>query len=131
VSERLSNEVTRLIAEHITSVEQLEILLLLRSTPEREWSAHQVSDAIRTSEQSAARRLEDLHARGFLSARGDSPPHYTYSPSSRSLGDAVSSLASSYAALRYTVIDAIFSKPIQNLRVYADAFRLREDRDNG
>lgn len=128
---QLPDEVARFIADHITSVEQLEILLLLRSAPGEEWSARKVCEAIRTSEHSAARRLADLEAGGLIVARSASERLYRYCPSSEVLAEAIDRLASAYAELRYKVLDAIFSNPISNLHVYANGFRFRKDRDDG
>ena len=124
----VSDEARRLIAQHITSVEQLEILLLLRRHPERTWKVGEVGEQIRTSEASAAHRLTDLADRGLIVANGDG---YRYQPPSHEAERAIASLAEAYAERRYTVIDLIFSKPIDNLRVYADAFRFRRDDDTG
>lgn len=128
----LPREVQDLIAEHITSVEQLEILLLLREHAEQEWSASKVSEEIRTSERSAATRLADLRARGFLTSREDAGVTvYRFDPLTVTQRRAVASLSQVYRERRYTVIDLIFSKPIDRLRVYADAFRLRKDDSDG
>jgi hypothetical protein len=125
-------EVRKLIADHIVSVEQLEILLLLRAKPDVEWTAKAVSEEIRTSEGSAAMRLDDLRNRGFLTMEDRDAKRYVFAPTDATLRRSVDSLANTYAERRYTVIDLIFQKPIDNLRVYADAFRLRwkeEDSD--
>jgi hypothetical protein len=121
--DELSEATRTLVADHITSVEQLEILLLVRGEPGKEWSARAVSEAMRTSESSAAMRLKDLSARGLLSQEG-SPPRYRYAPNSGALARGVDELARAYAERRYTVIELIFSKPIDKLRVYAEAFRV-------
>lgn len=125
----LSDEVVRFIFEHIHSVEQLEILLLLRSRGEQDWSATEVSDQIRTGPDSAAARLEDLRSRGLIAASGGSQPRYRYQPRTPELERAVTALAAAYGELRYTVINQIFSKPLDKIRVFADAFRFRKDDD--
>lgn len=128
----LSDDIRRLIADHINSVEQLEVLLLLRGKANREWSAAEVAEEIRTSETSARSRLEDLAARGFLAQRRDGARDvYQYAPLSNTLRDQVDRLDHAYAERRFTVIDLIFSKPIDKLRLYADAFRFRRDDSDG
>ncbi|MFO7178436.1 MAG: hypothetical protein DIU78_007040 [Pseudomonadota bacterium] len=128
----LPREVQELIAQHITSVEQLEVLLLLREHADREWSASAVSEEIRTSERSAAARLADLRTRGFLTSREDAGVTlYRFDPLTDTLRRAVASLSQVYRERRYTIIDLIFSKPIDRLRVYADAFRIRKDDSDG
>jgi hypothetical protein len=121
----------QLIADHIVSVEQLEILLLLRAHPAVQYTAQSVSDQIRTSELSASQRLADLASRGFLSVEAASSPGYRYAPRDERLGKAVDALAQAYAERPYTVIELIFAKPLENLQVYADAFRFRKDDSDG
>jgi hypothetical protein len=125
----LTDPVRRLIAEHIVSVEQLEILLLLRSHAQS-WTAQQVAEEIRTSADSAGRRLEDLHKRGFLAREQESPKRYRYSPPAERM-PVLEALAAAYSERRFSVIELIFAKPIENLRVYSDAFRLRKEPKDG
>lgn len=125
------DDVQRLIDEHITSVEQLEILLLLAARPDAAWTPKQVSEEIRTSTSSAVSRLEDLHAHGFLVAVNGGDDAFQFQPSSQATRTAVEHLATIYRERRFTVIDLIFAKPIDRLRVYADAFRFRKDKPDG
>lgn len=120
----------RLVASRITSVEQLEILLLLRRERERSWTAADVAEELRSSESSANKRLADLQKGGLIEATSTSAA-YRYAPAADWLGKAVDSLADLYAESPYRVIDLIFAKPIDDLRVYADAFRYRKDKDDG
>ncbi|WP_170229266.1 winged helix-turn-helix domain-containing protein [Polyangium fumosum] len=127
---RLPDEVARFIADHITSVEQLEILLLLRGAPDDAWTARAICEALRTSEQSVIRRLADLEASGLVASRpGSKVPVYRYAPATPSLDEGVARLSAAYTELRYKVLDSIFSNPISDLHVYAEGFRFRKDRD--
>jgi hypothetical protein len=133
--EGLPEAVLLFIRAHINSVEQLETLLLLRSTRDREWTALQLSQELRTAADSASERLVDLESRGLLSKPRPSPPTYRYAPRTPALERTVNALAGAYAERRYTVINLIFSKPVDKIRVFADAFRLRrkegDDREGG
>lgn len=123
----ISEEVKQFIAERIDSVELLEVLLFLRAKPDREWSAAEVSKELRSSPNSIAKRLENLHARELLFLKEGSPPLYRYSPRTNNLMVAVDQLARAYAISQARVIDLIFSKPIDKLRHFSDAFKLRKD----
>jgi hypothetical protein len=127
----LPAEVKQFIYTYINSVEQLEVLLLLHTNHTTDWSAHRVSEALRTNELSAASRLADLAARGILVATGESPILYRYAPTPDSLNDTISTLASLYVHFRFRIIEAIFAKPNDYVRVYADAFRIRKGDGNG
>jgi predicted ArsR family transcriptional regulator len=126
-AEGIPREVEQLISEHINSIEQLEILLLLHRQPSRRWTAADVARELRIHAASAATRLADLAARGFLHAEAAPAPAYLYQPTASALDGAVGGLAAAYAERRVTVIGLIFSKPLDNIRVFAGAFRLKKD----
>lgn len=121
----------RLLASRITSVEQLEILLLMRREPSRAWTPAAIAEELRTSETSAVKRLSDLKREELVEPVPNSPEAFRYAPRGEWLRCAVDSLAALYAESPYRVIDLIFSKPIDDLRVYADAFRYRKDQRDG
>jgi hypothetical protein len=67
-----------------------------------------------------------------MPASTDDPRTFHYAPASGSpLDAAVAQLARDYAERRVTIITLIFSKPVDKLRSFADAFRLRKDNPNG
>jgi hypothetical protein len=123
--------VQRFISTHIDSIEKLEVLLLLRARAEREWGARDVSQELRITEASAAARLEDLTARRLLAVREGTPPCYRFSPASSEDAQDVSALQETYSTRRVSVISFIFSKPLDKVRGFADAFRLKRDKDEG
>lgn len=118
----LSEEVKKFITEHINSFEQLEGLLLLHSHPQQEWTAQEVSQELHLSQASAAMRLV---------AREASEPLYRYHPQKPDFEPTVDSLAKLYPDYRFTVINLIFSKPLDKIKTLADAFKFREDKDTG
>lgn len=126
--EEIPQEIKDFIVRHINSVEQLEILLLLQGSPTREWSARDVAQELRSDTQSVAVRMADLHARGFLHGQEASAPMYRFNPANAQEAQLVAKLASVYAQRRMAVINLIFSKPIDKIRVFADAFNLRKDK---
>lgn len=121
----VSPEVQRFIAEYIDSAEKLELLLLLHRSPEKHWTAQDVSQAIYTVPASAIMRLEALVADGFVASSGGADPRYSYSPKSQVLRQQVETLAAAYQADRVSVIKQIFARPPDPLQSFADAFRLR------
>ena len=122
----LPNGVSRFITHHIHSVEQLEILLLLHQHPERAWSADAVARELRIAPESAGERLEDMARNRLFVRQGVSPKEYRYGPENMKLDDTVRGLAAEYVKRRVTVINLIYSKPIDKIRTFADAFRLRQ-----
>jgi DNA-binding IclR family transcriptional regulator len=120
----LPDEVVRFLNRHIDSVEQLEVLLLLHRAAESAWTAEMVAAALYTQPASAARRLETLAADGLIE-RASQPGAYRYLPSGPGMGEMISTLADTYRERRVAVVTAIASKPMENVRAFSDAFRLR------
>lgn len=111
--------VSALIAAHISSVEQLEVLLLLHRTAPRRWSAGDVAKELRIATRSALSWLQDLTRRAFLVADSES-----FAFRSGKADDAVKSLADAYRERRVTIITKIFSKP-DPIRDLAEAFVIK------
>jgi hypothetical protein len=126
--EEISPEVRRFIHNTINSVEQLEVLLFLMSNPDREWSAEEVGERVRSTPESVASKLADLQAARLLTVRNDPALLYRYAPESSALAEEVAqSLDRAYRERKDTVIQLIFSRPLNNIRVFADAFRIRKE----
>ena len=109
------------VRRYIDSVEQVEVLLILRANPARDWSIDEISAILRSSAHSIGARLAGLTMLGFATG---TPEHgYRYAAS----GDAdaaIEELEREYGARRFSVIEMIFTKP-DAARNFADAFRLR------
>jgi hypothetical protein len=125
----ISENVTAFLAAHIDSVLQLEILLLLQAQPQRDWTSTDVAQELRIDAAWSSGQLEGLAAAGLLAATGGTPPAYRYAPKTAELDDAVKGLARAYEDRRVTVIGMIFSKPLDKIRSFADAFRIRKEKD--
>jgi hypothetical protein len=120
----LPGEVEAFIDEHVDNLEQLEILLLLRAQPAREFLPREVTAELRLGPQSAPERLTALVQSGFASAQGE-PPCYRYAPHDAEKARVIELVARCYAERRVTVITRIFSPRADRLRSFADAFDLR------
>lgn len=121
-------DVRRFIADSIDSVEQLEVLLLLRRSSDRAWSTDEVSRAVYTHPNAAARRLAALLGLGLLTANGEGPERrYRYAPADPAKSETVDRLAMLYQERRVAVITLIYSKPLDQVQAFADAFRLRRE----
>jgi hypothetical protein len=111
----IPEHIRRFLDTSITSVTQLEVLLLLHGNAAQEWSSSGVSHALYIQPESAARLLDDLITHGLLTLINGSERQYRYDPSTETLGRTVTQLAEFYKARRVTVITLIFSKPL-NIR---------------
>jgi len=129
--EALPEEVRRLLAERIDSVAKLEVLLLLHRTAPREWAPEPLSQELRIEPSWAAEQLLQLQRAELLAASDTQAGAYRFQPASPELAKAVESLAASYADRRVTVVAQLYSSPIDRIRVFADAFRIRKEESDG
>ena len=120
-------EVQRFLLENINAVEQLEVLLLLRADPGKEWTAADVGQGIYTSPAAAVMRLQDLAGRGLLAVAAGPDPRYRYRPADSARARLVDLVAETYRERRVAVITLIYSRPSDRVQAFADAFRLRKD----
>ena len=125
--ESIPENVRRFIIEHISSVESLEILLLLSTGTIREYTAEEVSQILRTSLESATARLRELYKTKLL-ARVETAHSlkYRFDPAAPG-ANVVADLEKVYKTRRVSVISFIYSNPTDPLRAFSDAFRLRKD----
>ena len=127
MAEPIPEDVKKFIAEKINSVEQLEVLLLLRAAPDQVWNASTVSEAIYSSDAAAALRLADLQAAGLLNRIEVAPPTYRYGPVSAAVDALIARLVDVYHERRVAVITLIYSRPRDDAQAFADAFKFRKD----
>lgn len=122
MSAPINDDVRAFIQTHIHSVEQLEVLLLLRRERHRLFTGAEVARELRVHPASAAQRLEDLTQRRLATRDGD---RYQFGPDDPALERSTHALAAAYADARVAVIQLIFSKPNDAIRSFADAFKLK------
>jgi DNA-binding MarR family transcriptional regulator len=123
----LPEDVRTFLHQNVESVEQLEVLLLLWRAPERGWSPEEVATAVYSHPSSVVRRLAMLLGQGLLRER--EPGCYQYAPRTADLHDTVTRLDHTYRERRVAVVTLIASKPIENVRAFSDAFRIRRQKE--
>ena len=128
-SEEITPQLREFIAAHITSVAQLEILLLLKTNPTQSWTPELIARELRIDPKAAAEQLAGLLKDGFLVS--DAPAAYRYAPKSPALDEGVIALAQAYLVRRVTITGLIFSQPNRVIRAFSDAFRIRKDEPHG
>jgi hypothetical protein len=124
----LPDDVRVFLHQNIDSVEQLEVLLLLWRTPDRGWTSEEVAIAVYSHPSSVVRRLAMLLGQGLLRER--QPGCYQYAPRTVELHQTVTQVDRMYRERRVAVITLIASKPIENVRAFSDAFRIRKKKED-
>jgi hypothetical protein len=126
-AEAFPDSAKQFLSRYIRSLEELELLLLLRGQPDRPWTVAQVYEVIRSSQSSLQKGLESFAREGFFSEEKGALPAFRYAPRNEELRSAVEQVAASYRLSRVRVIEAIFAPEIDPVQTFADAFKLRKD----
>jgi len=114
------------IREQLHSVWALELLLLMRRSPEHHWSQQELVSELRASPALVANNLATFERGGLVTA--DEEGRYTYCPASPLLAALCDQLDDAYRQRPVKVINAIVSPP-EKLQTLADAFRIWGDRE--
>lgn len=119
--EDITPEIREFVARYVSSVGDLEALLLLHGRGPEGLTAEQVAERLYTNVDSEARRLAELAAKGLLAANGG---RFTFSPVNPAHEGLMRHLEALYRTRRVSMISLIYSKPLKNVRDFSDAFRL-------
>ena len=121
-----SDEFCAFLQATVPSVDAAELLLGLRSRPDKQWdvreAAHSVEGTIR--ETDALRYLELFHARSLVIAHPER--RFQYRPSTSELGQFIETLARAYNERPVTLFRMIYALRDDKIRSFADAFKIRK-----
>ena len=126
----IAGDVRQFVADHIDSVMMLELLLLMHANPNRQWLSKEVATEMRADSGWVALELEELCRRRILVCHEGPERRYRYAPADQGVARALEALAKLYGTHRVSVIGMIFSKPVDKLRSFAEAFRFRRDKSD-
>lgn len=112
------------MAEHVHSVLQLEVLLLVSQNKDKAWTPAAVGRELRLNAESAKVQLDGLSRSLLTVLDGAGEDLYRYNPSSDELNQTLSQLATAYATQRVAVLTLIFAKPVDKVRMFKEAFRM-------
>lgn len=121
----MSIDVQTLAALGIDSVECIELLLLLRRSPETYWRAHAAAQQLGIAEGVTELKLANLMGAGAI-IRGEETLAYRYAPKTADIRARVDAIADAYANRRSEMINTIYSANLQKLRAFAEAFKLKD-----
>lgn len=119
-------EIKKFILDNITSVEQISILLLLQQNPQKNWTTAKISEELRSADLAIKKRLEDLYAAGVL--KKTTGVEFTYNPASEKIKSLVANLIEVYQKRPTWVIDLIYSRPIDAIQAFSEAFKIRREK---
>ena len=105
----ISGSVRRFVADHIPSIERLEILLLLAEAKTRSWSLPQIEERIRSTADSVRRNVSSLVEQQLIVPTRNSPAAFRYA-AEPAVDELVKKLANAYRTYRVTTIELIYSQ---------------------
>jgi predicted transcriptional regulator len=117
----ISPAIQQFIAQHIQSVEELEILCLLGKEPSEFLQVGAIFRQIKSNESSIAGRLKKFAREKIVILQGDET--YGLSPAHHKI---VAELAASYGERQVSVLELIYKKPSPSIQDFSEAFRLKK-----
>jgi hypothetical protein len=109
---------------HIRSVWALELLLFLARDRGKGWHASELVREMRSSSVAVTEALRNLQGAGL--AAPDPDNRYRFSPASAELDSLARGVEQAYATRPTAVVKAIVTAPDDKLRIFADAFKLKD-----
>ena len=113
------------VRNSIRSAWMLDLLLLLRRDPQRQWTAEALVREVRGSIALVTESLMSLKAIGLV-ALSDTGTYF-YRPESTELDELAAALGELYRQKPTTILRTIFTSPSDKIRSFSDAFLIRRD----
>jgi hypothetical protein len=122
----LSARLCQFIAARISTVEQLEIMLLLSGNPHKWWTPQMVYDVVRSQLGSIQQRLASFAGDGLL--KRDEQERYQFAPDGDELWGVMQELREAYKARPVKVVQAIYAERPSSIEEFAKAFKVRPEK---
>jgi hypothetical protein len=124
----IPSTVQQFLFANIDAVDQLEILRLVAAAPQQEHPALTLATKLHIEPPTAEQHIRNLEARGLLTITAAQPLACKYGPRSEELDGLLQQLMKTYLERPVTLIKMVYEKPADQLRSFADAFRLKKDK---
>lgn len=126
---RLPDELTQFIRNHLGSVWALELMLKMMGRPDQEWTVAELVRELRATDPLVAGLLVRFERSGFVLKSGEDA--WRWRPANADIERLSQQTAKAHAATPFAVVQIIAEAPAYSLQEFADAFRLRRDKDKG
>lgn len=119
------DDVLAFIQAKLRSVWAVELLVLLRQNAQKPWTAAALVRELRSSEMVVSEALANLRRESFIA---DEPQGLArYAPATAELDAMAAAVQKMFAAKPVTVVKAVLGSPNEKLRIFSDAFKLKDD----
>ncbi len=116
----------RVIAQQIRSVGHLELFLFLYENREKTWGIGHLSKEMRTNEKLVADQLNDL-ADAVIREGTNSEILVQFRFNNTEWVKAGEEITELYRTRRHSLINTIYNRPIDTIRSFAEAFKIKKD----
>jgi hypothetical protein len=125
VTSQVPTDLLVFLRRTLHSVWALDLLMLIRRTPERSYSVRELATELRASDAVVNGILPVFLSEGLMTEveRG----RFTYRPSETALAEKVDRLADTYRTSPVAIVREIALAPSPKLQDLADAFRFKKD----
>lgn len=129
MAEDIPKDIQQFLWRIVDSIMQLEVLLLLRTQPQRFWTSSDLARELRIDPAGAKQQIIPLVERGVIRAQTPDGNSFAYGALSPQDDAMIEAIARHYVERRVTVVTLIYSRPLDQsndpARRFAEAFRLR------
>lgn len=125
VAMQISTGLRELLEQRLASLEQVQIVLLLRRDPSRSWTAPEVARELGSAPEPAAMRLFLLASSGLIAFEAVGLPRYRYDPADPRLDALLGELSAVCDHDLEAITALVEAPPPDPIRSFADAFKLR------
>lgn len=120
--------VDQFLVDQIDTVPHLEALLLLWNSRPKEWLIEEMAGSLYLAPEAAKSILDDLARRGLISAITGATESFRYDPGSER-DQLMEAVDAAYRGELIRITRLIHSKPSAAVRAFAQAFRIKKDRE--
>ena len=120
----MRTELVEMVETSFGSVWALELLLILRRQPRRNWRSDELVQELRSSELVVAQSIDSLVSAGLAVAESDGAVRY--GPASNAQDELVDELEAEYRVKPAAIRRLIIQNPAEKLRSFANAFNLKK-----
>ena len=117
------------VADHLRSLEELQLLIAVIQSPDRWWDATTAARELGITATVARRGLDHLAASNLLDIRITGDVRYQFCPGTGELRGAALATEEAYRLNPLGVVQLVAGTTRRGLRDFADAFRIRRDDD--
>jgi hypothetical protein len=128
---QLSESARRVLRDDIGSLERLDVLLLMQHDAERWWTAAALARELRIAPMQVEASLHALGRGNLLEVRVAEDVLYRYDPGAPALRQVIEEIVEFHYANRTAVAAILSAAHASGAELFAEAFRLRKDSDDG